>query len=208
LLRHLSSVYKVLTQTVPDAAKNDAVREMEIYLDTMLRQVDSSLMDEWEKMRDPNYVPRGETKEVRPPGAEEADKDVTRDTKAFTGVIRVRVFTFLRSLIIGDFEQAVASMDSSDNAEGGTWNAEQLRAAMEAYRVEHKYLCLDPNARNLRHTYVTISEDKKSWRVQQMLVDPEELNDWVAEFSVDLAQSRAAERPVVTLRKIGPLTAP
>ena len=71
LLRHLNSVYKVLAQTVPDAAKNDAVREMELYLGTMIRQVDSSLLDEWEKMRDPNYQ-RAETKEVRPPGAEEA----------------------------------------------------------------------------------------------------------------------------------------
>ena len=55
LLRHLNSVYKVLAQTVPDAAKNDTVREMELYLGAMIRQVDSSLLDEWEKMRDPNY---------------------------------------------------------------------------------------------------------------------------------------------------------
>ena len=52
LLRHLSSVHKVLAQTVPDSAKNDAVREMELYLGTMIKQVDSSLMDEWERMRD------------------------------------------------------------------------------------------------------------------------------------------------------------
>ena len=55
LLRHLNSVFKVLAQTVPDTAKNDEVREMELYLGTMIRQVDSSLLDEWEKMRDPNY---------------------------------------------------------------------------------------------------------------------------------------------------------
>ena len=99
LLRHLNSVYKVLAQTVPDAAKNDAVREMELYLGTMIRQVDSSLLDEWEKMRDPNYQ-RAETKEVRPPGAEEAAADITRDTKAFTAAIRNRIFTFLRGLVI------------------------------------------------------------------------------------------------------------
>src|SRR5882672_19375 len=46
LLRHLSSVHKVLKQTVPDAAKNDQIREMELYLGTMIRQVDSSLLDE------------------------------------------------------------------------------------------------------------------------------------------------------------------
>src|SRR5437868_14275953 len=83
LLRHLSRVHKVLLQTVPDAAKNDAVREMELYLGAMIRQVDSSLLDEWEKMRDPAYT-RAQTRELRPPGAEEAEKDITRDTKAFT----------------------------------------------------------------------------------------------------------------------------
>ncbi len=206
LLRHLSAVHKVLTQTVPDSAKNDEVREMELYLGTMIRQVDSSLVDEWEKMRDPNYQPRGEAKEVRPPGAEEADKDVTRDTKAFTAAIRVRIFTFLRGLIIGDYEPALAMLDSAEQPDGEAWTGERLRVAVEAYHAEHEYICLDPNARNLRHTYVTISEDKKLWRVQQMLVDPEEMNDWVAEFEVDLAKSRAAEQPVIRLRRIGPLT--
>ena len=49
------------------------------------------------------------------------------------------------------------------------------------------------------------SEDKKTWRVQQMLVDPEEHNDWVAEFEVDLSQSRAAAEPHLRLLKIGAL---
>ena len=68
-------------------AKNDQVGEMELYLATMIRQVDSSLLDEWEKMRDPNYQVAA-SKEVRPPGAEEAANDITRDVKAFTAAIR------------------------------------------------------------------------------------------------------------------------
>ena len=76
---------------------------------------------------------------------------------------------------------------------------------MEAYELEHERICLDPNARNARHTYVVPSEDKKSWRVQQMLVDPEEANDWVAEFEVDLAQSRILGEPFLQLRRIGSL---
>ncbi len=59
LLRHLNSVYKVLGQTVPDGVKTDTVREMELYLRDMLRGVDSSLLDEWERMRDPSYRPLG-----------------------------------------------------------------------------------------------------------------------------------------------------
>jgi hypothetical protein len=216
LLRHLNSVFKVLSQTVPDNAKNDTVREMELYLGSMIRQVDSSLLDEWEKMRNPNYE-RAETKEVRPPGAEEAAADITRDTKAFTAAIRNRIFTFLRGWAIGDYEPALAVLMSDAGATPGAvpaaepdgagevWTVERLAERSDQYHAEHAHLCLDPNARNARHTYVLPSEDGKSWRVQQMLIDPEEHNDWVAEFEVDLAQSRVGGAPVMRLRKIGVL---
>jgi len=205
LLRHLNSVFKVLAQTVPDAAKNDQLREMELYLATMIRQVDSSLLDEWEKMRDPNYRP-GESKEVRPPGADEAAADFTRDIKAFTAAIRNRIFSFLRGLVIEDYEQALASLNSPADPDGQPWTAARLRLAFDEYHAEHQHLCLDPNARNIRHTYVTPAEDKKSWRVQQMLVDPEENNDWVAEFEVNLAESRKQGEPWLRLQRIGSLT--
>jgi hypothetical protein len=206
LLRHLNSVFKVLAQTVPDTAKNDQVREMELYLGTMIRQVDSSLLDEWEKMRDPNYRPGVSGKEVRPPGAEEAAADITRDVKAFTAAIRNRIFTFLRGLIIGDYEQAVANLNSPADPDGQPWTPARLKQILEAYQVDHDHLCLDPNARNVRHTYVTSADDKKSWRVQQMLVDPEGDNDWVAEFVIDLAESRSLGEPSLRLRRIGSLT--
>jgi superfamily II RNA helicase len=205
LLRHLNGVFKVLTQTVPDAAKNDQVREMELYLGTMIRQVDSSLLDEWEKMRNPDYQ-RAETKEVRPPGADEADKDITRDTKVFTAAIRNRIFIFLRDLIIGEFEQAITSLTSAQDTEGRPWTAERLQPLLDDYHSDHENILLDPNARNARHTYVVPGEDKKTWRVQQMLVDPEEHNDWVVEFEVDLAESRKLGEPALTLVRIGSLT--
>jgi superfamily II RNA helicase len=205
LLRYLSNVYKALAQTVPDAAKNDTIREMEIYLATTLRQIDSSLLEEWEKMRDPNYRPRGETAEVRPPGAEEAARDITRDAKAFTAAIRTHIFTFLRALIGGDFDTALATLSATPSAEGEPWTADRLRQALEAFHVEHERIRLDPTARNVQHTYVTPSEDKRHWRVQQMLVDPAEANDWVAEFEVDLAESRATGAPVLQLRRLASL---
>ncbi|HEY5751811.1 MAG TPA: DUF3516 domain-containing protein [Chthoniobacterales bacterium] len=198
LLRYLSSVYKVLTQTVPDAAKNDAVREMELYLATMLRQIDSSLLEEWEKMRDPDYVPRDESAEIRPPGAEEAARDITRDTKAFTAAIRNGIFTFLRAYSGGDFEAALA-------VAGENWTPGSLRQTLDEYHAGHQFIRLDPAARNLRHTYVTPSENNRHWRVQQMLVDPEEVNDWVAEFEVDLAESRATGIAAMRLVRLGSL---
>ncbi len=202
LLRYLSSVHKVLAQTVPDPAKNETIREMEVYLATMIRQVDSSLLDEWEKMRDPNYRP-GETDEVRPPGAEEAARDITRDAKAFTAAIRNRLFTFLRALANADYELALTGLEPASEEE--PWTVERLRQATEEYLAGHGRIRLDPEARNRRHTYMTPSEDRKQWRVQQMLVDPDEANDWVAEFEVDLARSREAGEPALRLVRLGSL---
>jgi hypothetical protein len=227
LLRHLNSAYKVLSQTVPDEVKNDEVREMELYLRTLLRQVDSSLEEEWERMRDPTYQPlsspsRGER--LRPDRAE-APPDITRNPKAFTAMIRTRVFAFLRAWAIGDHAAAigvlealdargdrppaaetVSSPDDRPPAERGhAWSPERLRAALDTYRVEHAGLRFDPEARNIRHTHVHPSDDRRTWRVQQVLVDHAEHNDWMAEFEVDLAASRAADQPVLSLHGIGPI---
>jgi hypothetical protein len=207
LLRHLNSVYKVLSQTVPDGAKTEPVSEMELYLRSLVRQVDSSLVEEWEKMLDPNYRPREPGRpaiDLRPPGAEAAEQDITRDKKAFTAAIRTRIFTFLRAWSIRDPGAALAALDSPADGQDIPWTPERLQAAYAAYQVEHERLRLDPEARNIRHTYVQPA-DSGSWCVQQMLVDPEMYNDWVAEFDVDLTASRQANEPVLRLRRLGSL---
>ena len=144
LLRHLNSVYKVLGQTVPDTAKSDTVFEMEVYLRDMLRQVDSSLLEEWERMRDPAYfAPAKPGEELRPPRPEEPP-DVTRDTKAFTAAVRTRLFAFLRAWSIAQDEAALGVLDAPEDEHGEAWTAARLRAAREAHRVEHGQLRLDP----------------------------------------------------------------
>jgi hypothetical protein len=220
LLRHVNSVYKVLAQTVPATAKNDIIDEMEVYLRTMIRQVDSSLLDEWEKMRDPSWL-AADTKEVRPPGAEAAEQDITRDTKKFTALVRARIFSFISALIKRDFEAAlevvnpdnpaslveegaIAGNITSDTA-GSSWTPERLQQILETYLLDHGTICLDPDARNIRHTYVTPLADKKLWQVQQMLVDPDKTNDWVLEFEVDLVESKESGEPRISLKKFGSL---
>jgi superfamily II RNA helicase len=206
LLRHLNSVYKVLSQNVPDAAKTDAIREMELYLRDMLRGVDSSLLDEWERMRNAAYQPAAEAGglEMRPPRPEEPP-DVTKDTKAFTAAIRTRAFAFLRAWSIGRDEEALDTLDALEDGGGEPWTAARLRAAREAHRAEHGTVRLDPEARNVRHTFVAPSPDGALWRVQQMIVDTEGVNDWVLELEVDLAASRDAGEPVVRLLRVGSL---
>ena len=210
LLRHLNSVYKVLSQTVPDGVKTDEVRELELYLRTLLRQVDSSLEDEWERMRDPGYRPfalaarHGE--ELHPAGAETTRPDITRDTKAFTAAIRTRIFRFLRAWSIGDHAAALDALDPSPaGTDAGAWTQERLRSALADYRLDHEGIRLDPEARNLRHTHVNPSGDGRTWGVQQVLVDPALHNDWMAELEADLAASREGNQPVLWLRGIGPI---
>jgi superfamily II RNA helicase len=201
LLRHLNSVYKALAQTVPDAAKTDAIVEIELYLRDMLRQVDSSLLEEWERMRDPSYA-AAPGEELRPPRPEEPP-DVTRDTKAFTAAIRTRLFGFLRAWSIGQDDAALLALDAPEDTEGTPWTAARLRAAREAHRAEHGSLRLDPEARNIRHTDVKARPD--AWRVEQMLIDTAGLSDWMAEVEVSLDASRAAGGPVLRLVRLGPI---
>ena len=208
LLRHLNGVYKVLSQTVPDGLKTDQVVEMELYLRALLRQVDSSLEEEWERMRDPGFRPPDAAPwgaaGPRAPGVEAA-ADLTRDTRRFTAAIRTRIFTFLRAWSAGNHAVALTATDPPQHPEGEPWTVERLRAALEAYLTEHQGLRLDPEARNLRHTHVTPSGDQQTWNVQQILVDPEAHNDWVAEFEADLGASRVSQEPVLRLRRLGPL---
>jgi superfamily II RNA helicase len=206
LLRHLNSAYKVLSQTVPDGVKTDEVVDMELYLRTLLRQVDSSLEDEWERMRDPNYQPLARAAgrdELRPRGAETAAPDITSDTKAFTAAIRTRIFTFLRAWSIGNHTAALDALDPHPaEIDADPWTPERLRSTLADYSVDHGRIRLDPEARNLRHSHVDRSGGNRTWRVQQVLVDPEMLNDWMADFEVDLAASREANQPVLWLHAL------
>jgi len=200
LLRHLNSVYKVLRQTVPSGAKTEGVVEIELYLRDMLRRVDSSLLEEWERMRDPGFRPPEEATAAPPPTGEPAD--VTRDARSFTAAIRARLFAFLKAWSVGRDEEALGILDSEVDAQGAAWTEERLAAARNSHREGHGDLRLDPEARNLRHTHVEVSEERDAWRVQQMLVDIEDLNDWVLEAEVSLAASRAVGEPVLQLIRL------
>jgi hypothetical protein len=195
LLRHLSGVHKILAQTVPDKFKTEPVQEMEAWLAGVLRGTDSSLLDEWERLRDPNWKPRDD----EPASAEPVD--ITRNRREFTALVRTEIFRFLRSITTRNFGAATAMLAQHPPA----WNEDSLAAALEPYYDEHEHIGLDNEARNGRHTYVEPSADNRSWRVCQVLVDPEGLNDWQAEFSVDLALAREEGKPALSFVALGPV---
>lgn len=53
LLRYLSECYRTLTQTVPAEAVTDELDDVIAWLGAVVRHVDSSLLDEWERLRHP-----------------------------------------------------------------------------------------------------------------------------------------------------------
>lgn len=204
LLRYLMSVYKVLDHTVPTGAKNEALTEIEIFLGAAIRQVDSSLLDEWEKMRDPARV----IAEVREATLEKPDQppDITRNTRAFTNILRTEVFSMLRGLATRNFDSVFQNLDIATDEHGEAWTAPRLERLMLEYHKEHERIALDNEARNLRHTGVKSADDNRSWLVQQTVVDPEGHNDWTLDLRVDLAQSRELGRPQLQLLRFGPIS--
>jgi hypothetical protein len=194
LLRHLSQVWKVLGQTVPEAAKTEAVIEMETYFRELIRGIDSSLIEEWEKMRNPDFIAQDAADKPARPSA----FDITRDAASFRRLVRTTVLGFLQEIAARDWEAAAARV-------GAPEDARKLETAFGAYFDARGRLRLDPEGRSSKHTHWDES-DAKDWRVAQVLVDPEEQNDWEAAFAVSLDTSRIENRAVLRfedVRRIG-----
>ena len=187
LLRHLTQVWKVLAQTVPDSAKTEEVAEMEVYFRELIRGVDASLLEEWERLKNPEWVAvetDGADKPARP-----ASFDVTRDEKAFRRLVRAEIFAQM---------QRALSWDDEHEAE---------RAVFAAYGEARGRFRLDPEGRSAKHTHfgavvtdgVVATAAVGELEVVQVLVDAEGANDWEAVFGVAMAASRAENRAVVRL---------
>ncbi len=189
LLRYLSDVYKALVQTVPAPAKTPEVDEIEVFLRAMVRAVDSSLLDEWERMRNPEAWAIAAA-----PVTDEApgEVDVTRDVKAFTVLVRNAMFQLLRAAGRKDWSAAASLVRGS--------TPEALQGAFAPFYAEHAAIRLDPSARTPDRTRIT--QGPASWDVVQVVSDPAGDDDWAIFASVDLAASREAAAPVVTLQRV------
>ncbi|MEJ6830100.1 MAG: DUF3516 domain-containing protein [Akkermansiaceae bacterium] len=186
LLRHLSEVYKVLVQTVPPALKTEEVEEAESFLEGMLRNVDSSLIDEWEKLRNPDAEPT--EKEEVPQKA----VPFTRKKREFERALRRTVFDFVKMLSREDYESALALVS-------GAWPAPKLRETFTDFYQDHGFIRLDPEARSTKYFRL------EAGKVEQTLVDDQDLNDWRVVFEIDFAESDKEERVVLSLMEIEPI---
>jgi len=210
LLRHLMQVWKVLNQTVPAAAKTEAVVEMEEYFRELLRGVDSSLLDEWERLKNPDFV----AIELAAKPARPASFDLTRDTAAFRRLVRVGVLGFLQDVAARDWEAARLRL-----AAPATTVTDETVSLVESRRIEKEFqpyfdargrFRLDPEGRALKHTHfietsAARAEAGENLAVAQILADPEASNDWEARFEVLLDCSRRENRVVLQFLTVQPV---
>jgi superfamily II RNA helicase len=195
VLRYMSDVYKVLVQTVPESARDEGVDEIITYLRAVVRQVDSSLLDEWERIRKV-----GANVDQAPSLLDEPTEgvDITRDYRGFRVLVRNAMFGLLRALAFRDWESA------AELASGGEepWAAVRFEEAMKPYFEEHNRLGLDPAARSPQKTMITVPSEF-FWEVKQVISDPAGNDDWVIEARIDLARSALAARPILEILRIG-----
>ena len=196
LLRYLSEVYKALDQTVPAPAKTPEIEEIEVFLRAMIRAVDSSLLDEWERLR--GGLAPSEQQAGGPAAAPEGEVDVTSDERAFTVLVRNALAQVLRALARKDWAAAAALVDSA--GDGAPWSGERFAAALLPFFQEHATIRTDPSAR--APSLTRIEKMKGRWDVVQVIADGEGDDDWALFGTVDLEASARAARAVLRVHDV------
>ncbi len=175
LLRYLSDVYKALVQTVPAPAKTPEIEEIEVFLRAMVRAVDSSLLDEWERMRaEPE---RGAPGGGRAAGAGGAGHHARRARVHGARAQRdVPVHPGPRAARLGrrrgDVRRRGRAWRAPARGDGRPVERRALRAGLQPYFEEHPVLRTDPAARAPDNTRVT-KTGRGTWEVVQVLSDAE-----------------------------------
>ncbi|MEY9213273.1 DUF3516 domain-containing protein [Thermobifida halotolerans] len=183
VLRYLAGAYKALTQTVPEDAKTEELRDLVEWLGELVRQVDSSLLDEWEQLTNPaEELPEEAPVETKP-------KPVTANQRAFRVLVRNELFRRVELAALRRYRE-LGELDGENG-----WDAEAWEEAMAAYYDEHETLGTGPDARGPQ--LLLIEEQEGLWEVRQIFDDPAGDHDWGITAQVDLASSDAEGRAVV-----------
>ncbi|MFK8024712.1 MAG: DEAD/DEAH box helicase [Ilumatobacter sp.] len=185
VLRYLSDVYKGLIQNVADELRTEELDDLTAWLGTMVRQVDSSLIDEWERL-------------LHPDDAEDAPirantlATVMDDERAFRVMVRNQMFEWVQRLATRSGYDAL--VESAVDAQRWT-SAADVSEVMESYWERFESIDLGPEARSpSRFVY-----EPRIGRVAQIVLDDDETNEWRVEATVDTDASIEQGRAVLRL---------
>jgi hypothetical protein len=198
LLRYLSETYKALVQTVPESYRDERVDDVIVFLRATVRGVDASLLDEWERMRDPDYRIASSDQRAAlaalPPRPTRPDDD----PRAFAARVRNELHRLLVALAGRRFEEAAAALVQAD----GAWTPERIEAEVAPYFAEHPTIDTRPAARLPHNTFIE-KTGPATYAARQRIVDPEGEVDWVIECAIALDAERTDEGPFIELVRIG-----
>ncbi|MCK2029810.1 DEAD/DEAH box helicase [Microbacterium galbinum] len=189
VLRYLSDAYRAASQTIPEELKTEDLRDLIEWLGELVRQVDSSLLDEWEELRagiDNGRVDSPD--EIVPP----APKRLTSNVRAFRTLVRNELFRRVQLAAREDVD-ALAELDPAFGADA--WND-----ALDGYFAEHDQILTGADARSSALLILTPGET--TWTARQIFDDPAGDHDWGISATVDLAASDEAGEAIVTVTAV------
>jgi Domain of unknown function (DUF3516) len=195
VLRYLADAYKALRQTVPEDAKTEELIDLIEWLGELVRQVDSSLIDEWERLRNPDAGPMAEAeRDSGPP-------PVTRNVRAFRVLVRNALFRRVELAALGHYEE-LGELDADQG-----WDADAWGDAVEPYFDEHDELGTGPDARGPALLIIDQSPAREHglWKLRQIFDDPAGDHDWGISAEVDLDASDEAGTAVLRITSVGQL---
>jgi superfamily II RNA helicase len=190
VLRYLADAYKALRQTVPDEAKTEELTDLIEWLGEIVRQVDSSLLAEWERLRNPSEQGPDARSDQGPPL-------VTANLRAFRVLVRNALFHRVKLAALGDYD-ALAALDADSG-----WDAAAWADAVEPYFEVHDEILTGPDARG--PALLIIDQRPDGWVVRQIFADPAGDHDWGINAVVDLAASDEAGSAVLRITDVGQL---
>ena len=190
VLRYLADAYKAMRQTVPEDARTEELTDLIEWLGELVRQTDSSLIDEWERLRNPAEA-------VAAGPADEAPPAVTGNRRAFRVLVRNALFRRVELAALRRWED-LGELDAESGWDAGAW-----AEALAPYFAEHGEIGTGPNARG--PALLIIEEGPRQWSARQIFDDPADDHDWGFSATVDLAASDEAGTAVVTVTSVGQL---
>ncbi|ODQ89592.1 DEAD/DEAH box helicase [Mycolicibacterium flavescens] len=191
VLRYLSDAYKALRSGVPAAARTEELTDIVEWLGELVRQVDSSLLDEWEQLTSPDQP------HDAPVAVPAKPRPLTGNERAFTAMVRnalfrrVELFARRRWSDLGELDR------------GSGWTADRWQQVGAEYYDEHDDVGTGADARG--PALLIIDREPDVWRVRQILDDPAGDHDWGFTVEVDLAESDEAGAAVLRLVDAGRL---
>lgn len=191
VLRYFSDAYRAVRQSVPDEAKTEELLDIIEWLGELVRQVDSSLLDEWEALINPSVDAAGGaiSSLVLPP----VPPSVVTNVRAFRVLVRNELFRRVQ-LAARDNVDELGLLDGPSG-----FNADHWADALDAYFDEHDTIRTDADARG--PAMLMVEEGPEVWKVRQILADPAGDNDWGISAIVDLVES--AEQGVAVIKVTG-----